>query len=360
MIAHRRTSLALLCPLGAVLAQDPAQLVPEWTRQLLPRVRAQLEDKDAATVAWGAEAAARFGLREAQDALQGALERWQDQDDRNAAHVRRALLDALLRLEAQVPVARLLPLWNETAAFLLIARLHERNGAALLDAFANRLQPSSMRWLAAGNLLAAAPPPGFAAAVARQTEFVLFVDVVDQGQQSPDVRPAAQRAAEPQLADEGDAAAHVCTLDTTPKGFPPRTSHELTTEGTPGALLVAPGTRPVFEQRGRAGLFECEATLSRQQRGVVLASWLRQLAPDVEIETARVVAVQFAAAANFSADVASAVTTYQQNLAPVVERIVAADRAGDAARIEPAIRVVVQDLRSAPTTPLPPVAGTAK
>jgi len=77
--------------------------------------------------------------------------------------VRQAALDSLIRLDAEVPSDVLLPLYasSPNEVLILLARSPQQNQNALLTLFTEDEPPA--RWLAAGNLLAEARTPGFAA-----------------------------------------------------------------------------------------------------------------------------------------------------------------------------------------------------
>jgi hypothetical protein len=80
-----------------------------------------------------------------------------------AAAVRQAALDALIRLDAEVPAEALVPLYASAPdeVLILLARSPEKNQRALLTLFTE--DTSNVRWLAAGNLLAQTRAPGFVA-----------------------------------------------------------------------------------------------------------------------------------------------------------------------------------------------------
>ncbi|HLQ36368.1 MAG TPA: hypothetical protein VK348_01105, partial [Planctomycetota bacterium] len=101
---------ALCLCAGAVLTQDPVDpptIDRVLAERLLPEVTTRLGAKEAATVAWGGYLAQRFGLQEAVGDLRKTLVVWQDTKGREADFVRLALLDALLRLDADVPANEL-------------------------------------------------------------------------------------------------------------------------------------------------------------------------------------------------------------------------------------------------------------
>lgn len=96
------------------------------------------------------------------------------------AVVRQAALDSLIRLDAEVPSDVLLPLYahSPNEVLILLARSPQQNQNALLTLFTDD-EPTA-RWLAAGNLLAEARAPGFAARLLAGLKIKVSVYVFDR------------------------------------------------------------------------------------------------------------------------------------------------------------------------------------
>jgi hypothetical protein len=114
--------------------------------------------------AWGAFLAGAHGLKGQTSLVVELLE------DVNVvagggeeALVRQAALDALIRLNAEVPAEKLLPLYASSPdeVVILLARAPKQNEQALLSLFVEEIP--DVRWAAVGNLLAESRPNGFAA-----------------------------------------------------------------------------------------------------------------------------------------------------------------------------------------------------
>lgn len=131
--------------------------------------------------AWGAYLVGLHGLKEHAPLLVSLLE---DESlrggGRQETFVRQAALDALIRLDAEVPAESLLPLYQSEPdeVLILLARSPEKNQRALLTLFTE--DATNTRWLAAGNLLAETRAPGFAARVLGGLKIEASVYVFDR------------------------------------------------------------------------------------------------------------------------------------------------------------------------------------
>ena len=131
--------------------------------------------------AWGAYLAGIYGLRGQADSLVSILE---DEalsgGGSEEAVVRQAALDALIRLDAEVPSEALVPLYASAPdeVLILLARSPEKNQRALLTLFTEDI--TNVRWLAAGNLLAQTRAQGFAARLLGSLKIEASVYVYDR------------------------------------------------------------------------------------------------------------------------------------------------------------------------------------
>lgn len=197
-----------------------------------------LRSGDTRERAWGAYLAGLHGLNDeaprlvemlADPALAGGG--WQE------ARALQAALDALIRLDAEVPAETLLPLRQSSPdeVFILLAREPRQNRQALLSLFAD--EAPDPRWLAAGNLLAETRAPGFAARLLAGLKIEARVYVYDSE------------------GDHGYNGGGGCgsggggRVFRSPDGYPPVFYYFLTTANARGAVVAAPGRRTVYYGR---------------------------------------------------------------------------------------------------------------
>lgn len=343
----------------ALSAQRPEDLYRATTDRLLPTVQEQLRSQDALQVAWAAYCARKLGLVAASADLQRALGSWTDREGAEPRHVRRVLLDALLQLDVRVPNASLLPHIEEIPAFLLLCR-DVSHHAALLPCLDGPLQNSSMRWLAAGNLMSARKSAGAAAPILHQAVFCTYVDVVDPEQQSPDKRTAAARAKAPSLVTDSDSkGAEAHAVNPAPKGFPPAVRYDLTSEGRPGMTLVAPGHYSVFARFDETSGFSHESGLRPEDRESVLWAWLRVFLDEPALAGGSVQAIEFRTEQQLKVDVAATREKSEREMSSLVGRFVSAGllTEDEAKKARPSTIVLIQDLRKNSAVPLPRIEG---
>jgi hypothetical protein len=192
--------------------------------------------------AWGAYLSGSYGAKEHAPLLVGLLE-----DQALAAGgweesvVLQAALDALIRLDAEVPaeVLRALPQQFADEVLILLARSPEKNQDALLEIFAGLDDGahSGGRWLTAGNLLAVSKARGFAARLLGGLKVEAFVTVLDG-----DISHGSGSG----YGGGGCGCGAAFQQNT---GFPPVGYYGLTGDGSRGAVVVAPGRRPAFYLR---------------------------------------------------------------------------------------------------------------
>lgn len=163
--------LAALCPLAAAQELDSATL-----RKALDALRTGSPGQpafDAATehlpaliaftgsdwfVAGGAYVAGRYGRKECVPALLAALERENRSASAGAHSTRSAILDALIGLDANVPVALLTQRLEESSlpeTYVLLMRDQKHAADALLALFDAAAVDASARWAAACTLVEA-------------------------------------------------------------------------------------------------------------------------------------------------------------------------------------------------------------
>ena len=159
------TALLLLC--AGTSGQTPAQRTLELHDALVEEVRAQLSSDDPKTIAWGAHRAAEHRLAGAKHRLRDALGALAKREVDPMHYAVTTVLDALVQLDADVPVSELEPFFGlAPAVVLLLGR--ERDIETLLRVFRAQV-PGSSAWRACGNALVTRSSPEFVAAVLRAT-----------------------------------------------------------------------------------------------------------------------------------------------------------------------------------------------
>ncbi len=226
--------------------------------QTLAEVRAQLRADDDAIVAWGAYHAVRLGLREAVPDLERALRMLAEQaatsTERQACVA--AVLDALVQLDARLPVDELEGWWQREpklgeAVLILASREPKACTAFLSRRLADSL--SAVEWQAVCNLLLGADPKGLARQLA--AELRLRVEVVVR---KPGFSSAIMSAI------FGDSIVHA------PEAFPPRVQYRIVDRATSSSVCFAPGPNPIHYTRTaharNGGSFSCQRYVSEFDR----------------------------------------------------------------------------------------------
>lgn len=188
--------------------------------------------------AWGAYLAGAHGLKEHAPLVVGLLEDpsvaaggWEE------SLVRQAALDALIRLEADVPAEQLLPLYTSSPdeVVILLSRAPKGGERELLALFAE--EAPDERWAAVGNLLTEARALGFAARLLRELKVVASVYVYDsEGDRGYG-------------GGSGGGFGGGCGAAQRPEGFPPVGYYTLSLSGVRGAVVFAPGRHTVYYLR---------------------------------------------------------------------------------------------------------------
>lgn len=190
--------------------------------------------------AWGAYLLGLHGLRaEAPRLVELLADPALAGGDWEAALVRQAALDALIRLDAKVPAERLLPLYTSSPdeVIILLAREPQQNQQALLSLF-DDASPTG-RWLAVGNLLAETRAPGFAARLMAGLKIEARVYVYDR---------EGDRGYGGDCGGGSGVGQFFKPLDE----YPPVFYYSLTKADARGAVVVAPGRHTVCYARSLA------------------------------------------------------------------------------------------------------------
>jgi hypothetical protein len=221
----------LLVTCGVALAYaQPSQTFVETTAA----VNRLLQSNDMKDVAWGAYTASQYHVRSALPLLTAALERdlGADTDARRAAEL--AILDALVQLDAHVPVDALRPSldrWPIPALILLANASGDRDGL-LLERFN---ATSGFEWQAIANLLLKSKPPGFAFRLLEGLRLRLTVYVTDD---------RSYRIG----SGLGTGGEHGPNYELVVPGFPPLAHYQFVVAG-PGATMLSIGPQIVYYAR---------------------------------------------------------------------------------------------------------------
>lgn len=225
--------------------------------------------------AWGAYLAGAHGLKGQAPLVAGLLE------DPNVVSggweegvVRQAALDALIRLDAEVPADRLLPLYASSPdeVIILLAAAPSKNARELLGLFDEEAEDE--RWAAVGNLLAEARAPGFAARLLAGLKIAAWVYVYDsEGERGYN-------------GGGGGGCGGGGGYTQLPEGFPPVGHYALTLSGRRGAVVVAPGRRKVYYVRtlARGGGAGCVPLTRDESRVGYLAGMLGTTEKELGLE----------------------------------------------------------------------------
>jgi hypothetical protein len=224
-----------IAPVSAAEDVDPAVVL------------AKLRSVEPADVAWGAYLSGKHGVKEAVPLLAAHLRPGPLHEGEHGRFVIRAILDALIRLDALVPGDLLVPHLrgrSPRCTFILLAREPGKNRAVLSDYF-DRCSKDREYYgiiaLAGGNLLCRQKAPGFAARMLGRMKTRLEIRVHDELGENAGVGGGGLRG--------GCADGRVDM----PEGFPPYALYDLVPERGDARRLVADGPRPVFYARKERG-----------------------------------------------------------------------------------------------------------
>lgn len=238
---HVARTLLLVATAPWCHPQDPARPpapAPRATPEVLQTLRQQLQTQPpGATVACGAWAAAEASARELVPDVVAALRRTLDAPrDAATPFVQLALLDALIRLEAQVPtedLEALARIQNVRAQTLVLASRDAKRHAAALEAL--HADVDHLERMATDCLLAGAEPARAVALLLPEVKVRIEVSVVDPGDFESE--------------SSSFASASACGYITVPEGFPPTALYELRLGTAKDATLVADGPQPIAYRR---------------------------------------------------------------------------------------------------------------
>jgi len=211
---------------------DALALAPKWLARGTPQQRA-----------WAAYWISRDRLEQRIPDLLDALGTYEasseasssDWNDDDAALLE--MLDALIQLNADVSPDSAGALYTKfpAPALVLLARSKDAATSVLLGIFDGAQSWQVMSWLAVADLLAASPPPGFAARLLKEISVHARVQVLSPGQGAPGAGIAGDCA---ESSGEGPS-----------RDWPPVGAYHLAAHPEPGSELLAAGEDPVYMVR---------------------------------------------------------------------------------------------------------------
>jgi hypothetical protein len=315
-----------------------------------------LRSGDLPTIAWGAWSVASNRLVACTAELQAQLASLAKVDPARRELMVGYLLDALIQVDARVPVDQLRPFFDQRKlrAQLLILLLRSGDEVRVTLRRWFRAEDDPM-WSMYGNLLAKARDGEFATAVL-SCPVHLKVSAVDQAIPAEGLvdidevvlHPARQRA--------------IWSLHTLAAGYPPFASYvvsDLRTDRNPGSFLVGDGPMVLRALREvHPSMMEWLEREAGSNRGRVygwLAEMLRNRAPDRLLEHDQWVMVQWSGADAFLAAVRERRAEIERDYRALVTACVAAKLVDPAAAKDrlPRIELQFDDRRSDRSVPLP-------
>ncbi len=229
-------ALVLEC-IGPLQAQDRSNRPdPSASAAIVTQAARLLDSDDIAAQAWGAFLAGQYRLTALLPRLVAYLP-----PPTNEAHVTdaqdcfyRSLVDALIRLDADIPADTLSQLYRRypDESIILLPKSSGDNQASLLSIF--QQQMPTLRWRAIGNMLAEARAPGLTSLLMRQMQEINVSIAVwdDNGGVGC-----------------GGSIGSGTSERTVPEGFPPVALYSLTDKPERTVGIVASQPHPIYYQR---------------------------------------------------------------------------------------------------------------
>lgn len=333
---------------GAKTNADDAKATPSFLRlgDVSEESARLLKSKGNRERAWGAYLAGANGLKGQSAALVELLADPNLGGGWEESLVRQAALDALIRLDAEVPSEKLLPLYQSSPdeVVILLARSPEQNRQALLPLFV--ADAPSARWLAVGNLLAEMHAPGFAARLVQELkiEASLYVYEREGGHNY----------------GGGDGIGGCGCGDgvSREEDFPPVSYYQLTDAPSRGATVIAPGRHVVYYTRGPSANCGCSSTYGSERdrlRVEYLASLLNTTEEDLKLDARPFREIVCRDARECRRAVAAVRDEIEQSHAALLRRLLEENLldASEASGLKPDITLDINDSREENSFPLP-------
>lgn len=260
--------------------------------------------------------------------------------------VRQAALDALIRLDAEVPSDKLLPLYQSSPdeVVILLARSPEQNRQALLPLFV--ADAPGARWLAVGNLLAETRAPGFAARLLQELKIEANLYVYDR------------EGGHDYSTGGGDGGCGCGRGVSREEDFPPVSYYQLTETPSRGATVIAPGRHVVYYTRrpsancGGSSIYGSERDRLRVE---YLAGLLNTTEEDLKLDARPFREIVCRDARECRRAVAAVRDEIEQSHAALLRRLLEENLldASEASGLKPDITFDINDSRDEHSFPLP-------
>jgi hypothetical protein len=190
--------------------------------------------------AWAIHLSGKYGLQENIPLILDLLQRSSNDPQDKSQVLCYLAFDSLIQLDAMIPANDLIPFYKRysDAVTILLARAPKENQQALL-AIAKQIDAQTKNrefWLAACNLLAETEAKGFAAHLLSEMKITLTINVTDNTGGGM---------------GQGLGSSIGCGFGgyMIPDDFPPVGLYYLTDNPKRGAVVVAPGVRPIYYER---------------------------------------------------------------------------------------------------------------
>lgn len=346
MIGSLSLSLFLLSPATALCQGFPEYTLGlEHTREAVLGLSVSPHPRDQA---WAAHLIGNYGLEEEDAVLLDLLSPGSGRHDGEWGWVDMAVLDSLIQLGRSPPAEFLLPLYTRfpDQVVILLARRPEENREVfhgLLDEPAR-----DTRWLALNNLLAETKAPGLAARLLRELEVQASVTVSDEGTLGVTDVP-------------GGGLAIGCGVPSRPPlGFPPWVRYRLLDRPLRGAVVVAPGPRPIYFERrlpADAGGSSARTGDRNQYRVEYLASLLEVPVQALGFAARRSFTLKWGGTGAFLTEVEEIRRQLESSFENLVGRLLEAGllTAQEAWPLRLRLRLTVHDVRNHRSIPLPAI-----
>ncbi|MDQ3917525.1 MAG: hypothetical protein M3348_03535 [Acidobacteriota bacterium] len=329
-------------------AADDAKATPSFLRlgDVSEESARLLKSQGNRERAWGAYLAGANGLKGQSAALVELLADpglgggWEE------SLVRQAALDALIRLDAEVPSEKLLPLYQSSPdeVVILLARSPEQNRQALLPLFV--ADAPGARWLAVGNLLAETRAPGFAARLLQELKIEASLYVYD-------------REGGHDYSMGGGGGCGGCGRGVSrEEDFPPISYYQLTETPSRGATVIAPGRHVVYYTRRPSancgGSYTSDSERDRL-RVEYLAGLLNTTEEDLKLDARPLREIVCRDARECRRAVAAVRDEIEQSHAALLRRLLEENLldAPEASGLKPDITLDINDSREEKSFPLP-------
>jgi hypothetical protein len=264
-----------------------------------------------------------------------------------------AVADALIQIHADLPAETIMHLYPQlpAQAIILLSRAPD-NTAPLLEIF--RTTPYRDLWLAAGDLLAVHPPPGFARSLIEG----FTVSFVFQVVAPPDQAYRSEGGG-------GCASDSFMTREDAFIDWPKTRMYALMTHDAP-LNIFAPGIHPVgfrdwvtTDYRDAWTDGDCFPAASLDWRAGLIAQLQGQNLDDLPLKPEIKEAVPYISVELFQERVKTAIDEQSQALANVLESLVQAGflSVQDSTELHLQCRIEIQDKRPQPGAPLPEIEG---